>query len=458
MKPTDLEEVRTQLANAILAAEPTVDELRVIARRSGVDLAVLGERDGTKERVDTLVLHGTRGGEGLNRLVEAVVFALPHIAKNDLEVRETRRVHSDNEPALGGRARQMTQQSVDVLILAALPRELEAIRANSGPWTHEHDPESGLHYWLTTAYHGLRIAAVGFVGMGPVKSAVATAQAVEVLHPKRVLLVGICGGIAGKVHLGDICVSEQVVDYDLGKVKEGEYAPRWVAFGADTELLAVAKHFTSDSWIKTVMEPRPGAKAKLPQVHFGTILTGSKVVADAAMVETLTSTWSEAIGIEMEGGGAAAALHSAGSHPPLLIVKGVCDLATAAKNDKWQPYAADAAARYAMSLLVERGTSALSQAPAQSFPSRHVDPFQPFGWTTLGVRTAMTTSMNVVTLRAVCQDLRIDWEELPNRDTKTGAAIDIIESCICDRRPDELLVVLRQIKPGLVQPPRFNHD
>lgn len=130
-------------------------------------------------------------------------------------------------PEMGVKSKPTTKGStnpgdVDVLILAALAKELDAVRSNSGPWSRQRNSETGFEYYLTTAYHGLTIAASGMTGMGPINAAVTTSAALTALRPKRVLLVGICAGIADDVRLGDICVSDQVVDYDLGKVGDGK--------------------------------------------------------------------------------------------------------------------------------------------------------------------------------------------------------------------------------------------
>src|SRR3982074_3369598 len=91
---------------------------------------------------------------------------------------------------------------VDVLVLTALKKELEAVLSNSGPWSKERDSSAGFDFYVTKAYHGLTVAASVITGMGPVSAALTTTAALTALTPKRVLLVGICAGISRQVRLG----------------------------------------------------------------------------------------------------------------------------------------------------------------------------------------------------------------------------------------------------------------
>jgi hypothetical protein len=52
------------------------------------------------------------------------------------------------EPSMSSfqESRPVNRLGVDVLILTALPKELSAVRANSGPWSRERDPETGFQY------------------------------------------------------------------------------------------------------------------------------------------------------------------------------------------------------------------------------------------------------------------------------------------------------------------------
>lgn len=341
----------------------------------------------------------------------------------------------------------------DILILTALADELTALRSNSGPWVKERVGDEGVHCYQTSAYHGLNISAVGMAGMGPVQAAVTTSSALRALNPAKVILTGICAGVGDGVKLGDVCVSEQIIDYDLGKVKAGEYQPRWRAYGSDAELVTLAKHFQPKSWATSITTPRPGGSSALPQVHFGPMLSGSKVVADGDMVQSLTETWTQAVGLEMEGGGVAAAADAYGARPPILLIKGVSDRADRKKNDKWRGYAAEAAATYAIQLLIELGSRNLAEGDrADSLRSRSAarQLATDFGGMTAGeFREVLLAAFDVSGLKSLCQDVDFDYEELPDRDRKSGFARSLVEASRRDQFQNDLVRAVSRAKPRL---------
>jgi len=73
------------------------------------------------------------------------------------------------------------------------------------------------------------------------------------------------------------------------------------------------------------------------------------VLADGRTLKDLRKSWRKTVGAEMESLGVAAAAYRAG--PGFLAVKAVCDHADSRKENDWQPYAAEAAARFAVAVL-----------------------------------------------------------------------------------------------------------
>jgi len=131
--------------------------------------------------------------------------------------------------------------SADILVLTALGVEANAVTAQSGAkWRAEFDNSVGLPYWTATLKNGLAVALVQLPVMGPVSAAVTTTRAIETLRPKRVVLTGIAAGI-GDVALGDILISDQIVDYDLGKIGTAGLAHRWRGYQVDPALLSIAR-------------------------------------------------------------------------------------------------------------------------------------------------------------------------------------------------------------------------
>ncbi|KAF4868708.1 hypothetical protein CGCSCA1_v012208 [Colletotrichum siamense] len=89
-------------------------------------------------------------------------------------------------------------------------------------------------------------------------------------------------------------------------------------------------------------EERPTSE---PEIHYGTIASGNLVIKDGVFRErVLKRLGTNVLCYEMEAAGLI-------SNFPCLVVRGICDYADSHKNDRWQNYAALAAAAYAKELL-----------------------------------------------------------------------------------------------------------
>lgn len=87
-----------------------------------------------------------------------------------------------------------------------------------------------------------------------------------------------------------------------------------------------------------------------PRIHYGTILSGDCVVADADRreeIRKLTETYdTKPICVEMEAAGLTMV-----NELGVMVIRGINDYCDSQKNDKWKPYAAFSAAAYTSLLL-----------------------------------------------------------------------------------------------------------
>ncbi|CAF3619940.1 unnamed protein product, partial [Fusarium graminearum] len=82
-----------------------------------------------------------------------------------------------------------------------------------------------------------------------------------------------------------------------------------------------------------------------PEIHYGIIASGNKLIKDAATRDSLfADTGHQCLCVEMEAAGLM-------DRFPCLVIRGVCDYADSHKNDRWQRYAAATAAAFAVELL-----------------------------------------------------------------------------------------------------------
>ncbi len=200
-----------------------------------------------------------------------------------------------------------------------------------------------------------RVVLTQLLNMGRVQAATATSDAIKKWNPRYVVLIGIAGGVAKNgVKLGDVLVSDQIVDYEVQKVTPDAIRTRWEVHRADPRMLGATQNISNEDYISWIAAEPPTKEGK-PQVHWGPIATGDKVIAAMQLLKQKEQIWDKLIGVEMEAGGVATAAFQAVSKPGFFMIRGVSDLADENKNTsqvlQWREYACDVAAAYTFSLL-----------------------------------------------------------------------------------------------------------
>lgn len=224
------------------------------------------------------------------------------------------------------------------------------------------------------------------------------------------LMVGIGGGAPGRVdiRLGDVVVSDRVVQYDLGKtVGEGHFTRTGAVRSPPRELLtAVAKlradHDLEPSRVPLFLSEMPRRypsmssylqnnelqdqlfdgqydhvassvdgcqgcdKSRLvnrsirsdahPKIHYGVVASGNQVIEHGRTRDKIAQEL-DAICFEMEAAGLMDSV-------PGLVIRGICDYSDTHKNKRWQKVAAAAAAAYAKELLLDIPAQTVKTMPA----------------------------------------------------------------------------------------------
>jgi nucleoside phosphorylase/predicted Rossmann-fold nucleotide-binding protein len=255
------------------------------------------------------------------------------------------------------------RERIDFLLVTALPEERDALLRRLGTYEKVPPRRDDVHVYFRAdlgagdGEEAYRLVVLPLLGMGRVNAATATADAIKRWRPRHVILVGIAGGVAARsVSLGDLLISEQVVDYELQKITEKGVEVRWSVQKASRRLYAAALNLIGDAWTARIEEKRP--EAGKPRIHLGPIASGDKVVAARSVLAEYSNVWPSLIGVEMEAAGVASACFAAARQPEFFMIRGVSDLADGDKNtaavDAWRPYACDVAATYAIELLKSR--------------------------------------------------------------------------------------------------------
>jgi WD40 repeat protein/nucleoside phosphorylase len=130
---------------------------------------------------------------------------------------------STTEPAPQGSAvTRAGERPVDVLILTALPAELEAVLALGEGWSERKDlggfPCHRRDFPRADGKSPLVVVAAWLGKMGQVNAAIRGGALLRELRPVCVAMCGICAGMRGEVALGDVIVADRLYSYDEGKL------------------------------------------------------------------------------------------------------------------------------------------------------------------------------------------------------------------------------------------------
>lgn len=245
---------------------------------------------------------------------------------------------------------------VDACFLTAL-REPEHQEVLNLPldWSEEEYLEGGVSFSRgRTTIRGVerKFVAIHCAQPGPVQAAITTKTVIDVFRPRVLVMSGICGGIEGKISIGDVVIADKSWDWQCGKWVTGgtfEIAPDQKE--ASTALVALAQQAGEklSQFYKSYEGARPNNQ---PTLFVGPMVSGSAVVADPAMHTGFITQHRKSLAVDMECYGFyCAARSSTLLTPKILCIKSVSDLANREKSDDYQSYCSYVSAKLALEVL-----------------------------------------------------------------------------------------------------------
>lgn len=258
---------------------------------------------------------------------------------------------------------------VDIAIITVLIEEYAAVLAELPG--HARDPGEvapNTYGWtladVVTAAGSTHRVVVALTGRpGNTSSALAVASTISRWRPSYVLLVGIAGGLpVDGLRLGDVVISSAIWAYEYGRA-DAVFQPRHdFTYQVHGGLVRSARvHAATDSWTAG-LESAPDGRRDL-RALVGPIASGDKVVDRITdeLFGRVRAAWPQLVAVEMEGGGAAAAIEHARDHDTsagFLMIRGISDLPgsdaaghNARTRERWKRFAAIAAARFAVGMI-----------------------------------------------------------------------------------------------------------
>lgn len=257
-----------------------------------------------------------------------------------------------------------TQQSLrepDVLILTALPVELAAAK-KAFAITDDVSPavtSNGIHFWTTDIARPdgpLKCMVASFAGAGNVNASSITTHLLTEFRPKKVVMMGIAGGLREKMVMGEVIIAERVVYYEsAAALAGGNIAPRpeMLRPGMPTQqnintylaasmLSARLSNLAQSFGLEIPASSQAGNVSRGLTVSLATIASGELLMKDPDLMESLRTLHDKAHVVEMEAYGVfdACEKHSI----PALIVRGISDYGDGTKDDTFHAIASLAAA------------------------------------------------------------------------------------------------------------------
>lgn len=184
--------------------------------------------------------------------------------------------------------------------------------------------------------------------MGPASASMMTSKIINAFNPRRLVMVGIAGGVEGEVEIGDVVVADPCWDISAGKLirtPEGKRVqlpdPRHLRISAESKAswdhIAANPSVLNSYWVNC----KYSRVKKSPVIHVGLMGAGGLVITDAEYISEVKTHARKLLAVDMESYGVMlAAEHIREPKPDFFVVKSICDYANSVKNDDYQSFCA----------------------------------------------------------------------------------------------------------------------
>jgi nucleoside phosphorylase len=254
--------------------------------------------------------------------------------------------------------------SVDVVILTAIPEELEAARKALNIDSRQRE-KIGDRTWfsgeisseLTQTAYSFKLACLGEAGnIGSAEVATIALENAQ-LKPKVMILVGIAAGIKGKTKIGEVFFSESVFAYEPGVLTQSGFQARpqmpgisstirddvtvYQSFSERFERIRAAFQQIGSFPIAQSAAADWNSQYVCTAVKVDTcgIASGEKLLRDGQLLQDIHQEKNSRVKVgEMEAAGFARVC--AGRKIDWLVIRGVSDFGDSKKNDDFHGFAA----------------------------------------------------------------------------------------------------------------------
>ncbi len=249
--------------------------------------------------------------------------------------------------------------SARIGLMAALPEEMAAV-LDAMP-DEARVTLAGRDFWVGHL-HGREVVAV-LSGIGKVAAATTTALLASHFGVGQVVFVGVAGGLADGVRVGDVVLADGLLQHDMDA---SPLFPRFELPGKGLSRLRVdvAAVARARAALEAALTPAALASTQphglqaadlaalgldWPRVHQGLIVSGDRFVCTDRECAALRAAVPDALAVEMEGAAVAQVCHDFGV--PCLVVRTVSDRADDAAHVDFPRFLRAVASPYASAML-----------------------------------------------------------------------------------------------------------
>ncbi|AZI26674.1 response regulator [Pedobacter sp. G11] len=252
----------------------------------------------------------------------------------------------------------------DLAVVTVLSLELKYVRELPWNWTEEKFKNDDNFYYTGYFFKGKRkikvVATSTNNSMGMCAAAAISMKVINRYRPKYISMVGICAGIEGKVNIGDPIIADRVWDYGSGKhvIEKNDsngtqvFKPYINQLPLETSLMtAFTKVIEDDLFVAEIQKKSQKKNYPMLNAKMGPFASGSAVIANESIVESIKSQHGQLVGFDMESYSIFySATHSIKPKPIPFMIKSISDFGDSNKNnphkDEHQAYAAFTSANF----------------------------------------------------------------------------------------------------------------
>lgn len=241
----------------------------------------------------------------------------------------------------------------DIAFITALRMpELDAVLDLDYNWEKKKITNDAANYFVGKIPHSdkkhLNVVATHLPQMGMVATATSAMKLIQHFRPKYIIMTGICGGVEGKVNLGDVVISDMSFDLESGKIvldKDGNqgFEPDYRVIPLNSSLKEAFMDLSDNrSVLADIKSKWKGDRVSQElSIHIGPVGSGAAVISNKDYIENKIKHQRKLIAIDMESYAIFyCAEYCTKPQPIPILVKSVSDYANPDKTDNMQKYCA----------------------------------------------------------------------------------------------------------------------